>query len=134
MKSLITEVGIFGPFHDIGVLADRYQADGIDYQLAVVGTATIETYVAPPPQIAPAAVPASVSMRQARQALLNAGLYAAVNGAISAMTGTAGDSARIEWEYATEIRRDHPLVATLAPALNLSSAQIDGLFVAAAGL
>lgn len=81
-----------------------------------------------------AAIPASVSMRQARLALLSAGLLTQVNTAIAAMPGTAGEAARIEWEYATEVRRDSPLIAALAPALGMTDAQIDALFVSAAGL
>nr|WP_319566289.1 hypothetical protein [uncultured Rhodoferax sp.] len=80
------------------------------------------------------AAPAAITMRQARLALLGAGLLAQVNAAIAAMPGAAGEAARIEWEYAQEVRRDSPLLAALAPALGMSSAQVDDLFVAAAGL
>lgn len=79
-------------------------------------------------------VPVAVSMRQARLALLQAGLLATVNSAIVGMTGVEGEAARIEWEYATEVRRDSPLVAALAPVLAMTDAQIDALFVTAAGL
>lgn len=44
------------------------------------------------------------------------------------------EAARIEWEYATEYRREHPLVAQLGAALGLCEAQIDAAFVAAAKL
>ena len=79
-------------------------------------------------------VPAAVSMRQARLALLKAGLLAQVNTAVAAMPGAEGDAARIEWEYAQEVRRDSPLLAQLAGALNLSTAQLDDLFRTAATL
>ncbi|MFM9829724.1 MAG: hypothetical protein ACKVOB_13445 [Sphingomonas sp.] len=76
-----------------------------------------------------------VSMRQARLALLGAGLLddveAAINGIADAAARTA---AQIDWEYATEVRRVSPLVASLGPALGLTDAQIDALFVAAAGI
>jgi hypothetical protein len=65
---------------------------------------------------------------------LGAGLLPGVDAAIAAMTGTEGDAARIEWEYAQEVRRDSPLLAGMIAALGLTSEQVDGLFVAAAGL
>lgn len=81
-----------------------------------------------------ARVPRSVSMRQARLALLDSGLLQLVNNAIAAMHGTEGEAARIEWEYATEVRRDSPLVGALAGPLNLTEAELNQLFISAAGL
>lgn len=82
----------------------------------------------------PVPVPLAVSMRQARLALLGAGILATVNGAIAAMPGIDGDAARIEWEFAQEVRRDSPLVQSLVPALGMTDAQLDALFVHAATL
>lgn len=82
----------------------------------------------------PATPPASVTMRQARLALLDAGLLDSVNAAIAAMAGVEGDAARIEWEYAATVERGSPLVSGLAAALALTDAQLDSLFLAAAGL
>lgn len=79
-------------------------------------------------------VPEVVSMRQARIALLAAGHLSAVTTAVASMPGIEGDVARIEWEYAQEVRRDSPLLAALAPALGMTGAQVDALFVAAAAL
>lgn len=73
-------------------------------------------------------VPPAVTMRQARLALLAAGLLDQVNTAIAAMPGAEGEAARIEWEYAQEVRRDSQLVAALSPALGLTDAQLDDLF------
>ena len=89
----------------------------------------IAAYVAPP-----AVIPTVVTMRQARLAMLDAGILTSVSDALAAMTGPAGEAARIEWEYAAELKRDHPLVASLSAALGLTSAQLDGLFTVAAGL
>jgi response regulator RpfG family c-di-GMP phosphodiesterase len=50
------------------------------------------------------------------------------------MTGDAGEAARIEWEYATEVNRDKELVQSLALALSLTETQLDELFTAAAAL
>lgn len=87
-----------------------------------------------PPPIAPTYIPQVVSMRQARLALLGAGFLASVNEAIAAMPGVGGEAARIEWEYATEVRRDSPLVDGLSAALSLDAAALDQLFTAGAGL
>jgi hypothetical protein len=76
-------------------------------------------------------VPPVVSMRQARLALHAAGFLDAVNAAVAAMPGAEGASARIEWEYAQEVRRDSPLVRGLADALGLGDEQLDGLFISA---
>ena len=79
-------------------------------------------------------VPEVVTMRQARLALLGAGLLAQVNAAVANMPGTEGDAARIEWEYAQEVRRDSPLVAGLSAALGLTDETLDNLYKVAAGL
>lgn len=76
----------------------------------------------------------SVTMRQARLALLQAGLLTTVNNAVASMTGAQGEAARIEWEYSGEVQRDKALVQALAPVLGLTDAQLDALFVAAAAL
>lgn len=73
-------------------------------------------------------VPDSVTMRQARLALSRAGVLKAANDAIEAMEGQPGEEARIEWDYAAELRRDHPLVAGLGQSLGLDDEAIDDLF------
>ena len=80
------------------------------------------------------AVPEVVTMRQARLALLGASLLAQVNTAVANMPGAEGDAARIEWEYAQEVRRDSPLVAALSAAFGWTSAQLDDLFTEGAKL
>lgn len=82
-------------------------------------------YLNPPPK-----VPQVVTMRQARLALHATGLLDAVNAAIT----QAGGASAIEWEYAQELRRDHPLIAALTPALGITSEQLDALFTQAATL
>ena len=88
------------------------------------------------PEYVPAVVaePEVVTMRQARLALLGAGLLAQVNTAVANMPGAEGDAARIEWEYAQEVRRDSPLVAVLSAAFGWTSAQLDDLFTEGAKL
>lgn len=91
-----------------------------------------QTFTPPPPE--PEPVPDAVSMRQARLALSRNGLLANAETAIAGMTGSAGDEARIEWEYATELRRDHPLVVALGQTLGLDDAAKDDLFRQAAAI
>lgn len=79
-------------------------------------------------------VPEVVSMRQARLALLGAGLLAQVNTAVANMPGAEGDAARTEWEYAQEVRRDWPLVAALSAAFDWTAAQLDELFKQASAI
>ncbi len=79
-------------------------------------------------------VPVAVSMRQARLALLQAGHLQGVEAAISGLPSPQKEAARIEWEYATEVRRDSPLLAMLADSLELESAELDALFLAGAAL
>ena len=74
----------------------------------------------------------AVTMRQARLALLGAGLLDVVNTTIANMPGIEGSAARVEWEYAHEVRRDSPLVSGLAGALFLTEEQLDQLFISAA--
>lgn len=89
----------------------------------------LPTYIPPPSK-----VPQSVTMRQARLALLDAGLLQSVADAVAAMPGIEGDAARIEWEYAQEVRRDSALLASLANSLQMTDMQIDDLFTKGASL
>ena len=91
-----------------------------------------DTFAAPP--TAPAEIPQVVTMRQARRALRQAGIYEAVNAAIAAMPGDAGVDARIDWEFSSEVQRNQPLVLALGPALGLDAVQLDALFTAASTL
>lgn len=81
-------------------------------------------------QALPVTVPASVTPRRARLVLASAGLLDDVEAAIDGMD----QAARIEWDYALEIRRDSPLVAALAPILGLDDETIDAMFIEAASV
>lgn len=74
-------------------------------------------------------VPDFVSMRQARLALLEAGLLQQVNTIISNLPSPQKEKATIEWEYTSQVRRNSELIAVLGPLLNLSESQIDTLFI-----
>lgn len=81
-----------------------------------------------------AIVPKSVTMRQARRALLAASLLATVNSTVAGLAGAVGDAARIDWEFAQEVYREWPLLVQLAQQIGLSDDQLDALFVTAATL
>jgi len=83
---------------------------------------SIDPYVAP--------IPNSVTPRQARLALLGAGLLDQVETAVK----TQDKETQITWEFASEIQRNNPLIVGIGKQLGIASEQIDSLFVMAAGL
>lgn len=91
-----------------------------------------ENFTPAPP--APPVVPGFVTMRQARLALLGAGLLDYVDAAINAMPSPQKEATRIAWEYSQEVERHNGVVAALGPLLGLTDAQIDDLFLTAAQL
>lgn len=90
---------------------------------------------APDPYVAPATpIPTQVSMRQARLALLGAGMLAGVDAFIDSLPSPQKEAARIEWEYAATVDSGGALTVALAAALSLNSAALDALFTSAAAL
>jgi hypothetical protein len=86
---------------------------------------------APPEPVPPEdtdEVPQVVSMRQARLALLQAGLLSAIGPAIATLPSPQKEAAEIEWEYSQEVQRTKPLVVSLGAMLGLNSEQLDDLF------
>lgn len=75
-------------------------------------------------------VPQQITMRQARLALLSAGLLDDVEAVISA----AGRAAQLEWEYAAVVDRSNPAVAAVQQQQGMTDAQIDDMFREAAKL
>lgn len=79
--------------------------------------------------------PSSVTMRQARLALLQAGHYASVQTAINAIVDPIiRQTSQIEWEYAATVDRDSSFTQGMATALGLTEEDIDNLFMLAASL
>lgn len=74
-------------------------------------------------------VPTQVSMRQARIALLRAGLLDTVTAYLS-----QDQEAAITWEFATEVRRNDPLIEQVKQMANMTDEQIDNLFIEASQL
>lgn len=91
-------------------------------------------FTAPPVAPPSVVVPQQVTMRQARLALLGAGLLSSVDVAIAGMTEPAKSAAQIEWEYAAVVERNSGLVPALASSLGMTESQIDDLFIQAATL
>lgn len=65
-------------------------------------------------------IPSSITMRQAKLALLSKGLLDIVEGAISSMNSEA---VNIEWQYATIIEFDNALVNQLCEALQIDKSE-----------
>lgn len=70
-------------------------------------------------------VPQTLTPRQFRLAMLSAGVTP------DTVTSMLSDNpaALIEWEYASEIKRDHPLIGALAAQMGKSEAEIDQIFI-----
>lgn len=71
-------------------------------------------------------VPTTITPLQAKLQLHRVGLLDEVE----AMVATDVE-VRLYWEYALEIRRDHPTLLTMATALGLSDEQLDMMFIEA---
>lgn len=84
----------------------------------------------PEPALIVNAIPTEVSMSQAREALLQAGLLAAVNSAVSQLS----EKAQIQWEYRATVKRDNEFVQELITNGLLTNTQLDALFTLAATL
>lgn len=78
--------------------------------------------------IVPVVVPTEVTMRQARLALLQLKKLAAVTAAIAASTD---DALKIEWEFASTVKRTSTSTIAIATALTLTDADLDKLFTLA---
>lgn len=144
----ITDAGLVGSIRAPGVTADTFEhlqgvppnADyvpghwcyGADGWQVLDADAWAQYVATRDAQAAKDAVPASVTMRQARLALLGAGLLDDIDAAINALPSPQKEAARIEWEYSQEVQRHNGFVSVLAPALGLTEAQTDALFVGAA--
>ena len=113
------------------MLAADLGADAPAYQALMDEVAA--TYVPPPP--APPYVPQSVTRRQAKQALLLAGLLSGVQPAIDAIPDpTQRALIQIEWDDSQVFERNRPALIALGGALGLNAAGLDALFIQAAAL
>lgn len=74
--------------------------------------------------------------RQLRIALIQNGIsLSLIEAQIDGISDPAQkEIARAEWEYALEIKKQHPLVSMIASSLNLTQKQVDDIFVLAVTL
>lgn len=80
----------------------------------------------PPADASPATI--RVALRRLH-GISNADLDATVSAVLASIQDPGErDDAETLWLYSVSIRRDHPLVAAVGVALNLSSDQIDDVF------
>ena len=91
--------------------------------------AEFEAFRNPPP--GPAPVPETVSRAQGKMALVQAGLWGAVETAVDAMTGNDKIMAQIALNDTTDWRRDSPFLTQMADAVGITESQLDDLFIAA---
>jgi hypothetical protein len=82
----------------------------------------------------PVVVPQTVSMAQARLALIGAGLFSTIDAGLKALPEPQRTTALTAWEYAPTVSRNGALVTTLAGQFGLTEAQLDALFTAAAAI
>lgn len=79
-------------------------------------------------------IPQEITMRQARLALLDAGLLGNVQTAINSLQEPDKTKAQIEWDYSNSLQRNNSFVSVLGTALGLSEQDIDNLFIQASTL
>ncbi|GAB3416610.1 hypothetical protein NX774_12260 [Massilia agilis] len=108
---------------------EETRANWLRYQANAAGDGV--ELLPPAPPAAPA-VPQQVTMRQARLALLDAGLLANVDSAIDALASPQKEEARIEWDYSSSVERNRQIVILLGAQLGLDDVALDQLFIAAA--
>lgn len=81
-----------------------------------------------------APAPQSVTMRQARLALLTAEKLGMVELALAGLPSPQREAAAIEWEFAATVDRESPLVTTMTAALGMTDDELDQLFMLASTL
>lgn len=79
-------------------------------------------------------VPQTVTMRQARLALLADSKLSQVDAVIDSLPEPQKSAARIEWDYSSEVQRDRPFVKQIGAALGYTDEQLDQLFIEASKL
>lgn len=117
-------------------VADSPQGDNwIESDVAGPGWLYQDGIFSAPPVVIQNTVPAKVTRRQARQALLLAGKLSMVEPAINAIPdATQRALIMIEWQDSLEFERKRPSLIMLATAIGMTSADLDALFVQASKL
>lgn len=83
----------------------------------------------------PAANILDVTPRQIRQALILSGVSLTdIDTALDSLPEPTKSLAKVEWEFSIAFQRNRPLVAQVAQMLGWTDAQLDALWLMAAGL
>ena len=99
---------------------------------AIIDEAALDLIVA---NHVPRNIPTEITPRQARQALLIAGISEQmIVDAINTLPSPTKEMALIEWEYSVAFLRYNPLVATMAQMLGWNTQQLDDLWILGATL
>lgn len=80
----------------------------------------------------PSPVPHEVTTRQAREALLDNGLLAAVDAYFAGLTGIEGERKRNLWHNSNTVERFSSATLEAGQMLGMTEAQMDALFIYAA--
>lgn len=108
-------------------------AKGAELEALRAQVEVLQAQVRPPATVN--GVPQSAPRKQARQALVLAGLYEQAITAIATIPDAQQRNlAQIEWEDSPAYERQSPLVQQVGAALGLTDQQIDNLFVTASTL
>lgn len=119
----------------IGRMIDIDDVISVTWASYRANTARDGVELAPPAPAPQPQVPLQVSRRQARQALLLAGLLDQVPAKIALIEDTTKRGmAQIEWEDSQVFERNRPLLIEIAAAIGLDAAGLDKLFIEAGGL
>lgn len=74
-------------------------------------------------------VPQTISPRQLRLQLRSINMLDQIPTLLDSLPEGVREDAWIEWEYATEIRRDHPVLMQMIGALGLTEEQVNDFFI-----
>lgn len=131
MKTISAQTvgGAIVPAAPIPADALAVQFDGTRYVVSEPGDPL-------PPVPAASLVPGEVTMRQAQLAML---AFTFADGSIlldkvNTLIAQQSRASQVTWNASSTVQRGNPLIAALQPALGLTDAQIDQLFITAAGL
>jgi hypothetical protein len=133
MRAAIIENGIVTNIAEADSAFAQAQGWIISEDAAIGDAWDGEAFIKPPAP--PQPIPASVTRRQAREALLDIGLLDDVEMVIGSIEdATERKRAEIYWLDSATFERAHPMLVQIASAVGLTDAEIDDLFVAAATL
>lgn len=115
-------------------VTEDVSADWPNYRANEARDGVEQAPLVPPIDPAPI-VPESVAMWQARAILIEDDLLDDVNDILAAIPDEKSRKlAQAKFEYSSTVRRDDPLVTQVIPQLGETEAEIDNMFIRAAGL